>query len=199
MQPSVYHFEANLLDKENKLSPSTPQNPLKGLIQIYTGDGKGKTTAAIGNIIRALGHDMKVYVAVFMKGNYYYGEWDYLSKLPNIKIERFGLPGLTDPENLKPEEKEQAQLALKKAREAIKSDNYNLVVLDEINIAVAWHLIERDEVLKLLEEKPPRLELILTGRYADSELVKKADLVTEMLKIKHQFDTGTPARAGIEF
>jgi len=176
-----------------------PAKPQKGLVQIYTGDGKGKTTAAIGNIIRALGHDMKVYVAVFIKGTSPSGEWDFLAKLPNVKIERFGAEKFIDPKNIKPEEKEQARLALNAARKAVTGGDFDLVVLDEINIAVAWRLIERDEVLKLIEDKPPRLELILTGRYADSELVKKADLVTEMLKIKHPFDAGIPAHQGIEF
>jgi cob(I)alamin adenosyltransferase len=188
-----------LLEKEIKHSQSAPESTPKGLVQIYTGDGKGKTTAAIGNVIRALGHGMKTYVAVFMKGDYPYGEWDYLDKLPNIKIERFGFRKFCDPHNIKPEEKEQTRLALNAAREAMQNGNYDLVVLDEINVAVAWHLIERDEVLKLIEGKPPRLELILTGRYADSEIIKRADLVTEMLKIKHPFDTGVSARQGVEF
>ena len=188
-----------MLEKESKNSPLAPGTNPKGLVQIYTGDGKGKTTAAIGNIIRALGHGMKVYVAVFMKGDYPYGEWYYLAKLPNVTIERFGFQNFCDPHNIKPEEKEQARQALSAAREAIQKGNYDLVVLDEINVAVAWHLIERDQVLKLIEEKPPRLELVLTGRYADSEIIKRADLVTEMLKIKHPFDTGASARQGIEF
>ena len=176
-----------------------PKSITRGLVQIYTGDGKGKTTAAIGNIIRALSHGMKIYVAVFMKDDSSYGEWDYLAKLPNIKVERFGFREFCDPHNIKPEEKEQTRRALNATREATQSGNYDLVVLDEINVAVAWHLIEQDEVLKLIEEKPLRLELILTGRYADSEFIKRADLVTEMLKIKHPFDTGFSARQGIEF
>ncbi|MBN1367064.1 MAG: cob(I)yrinic acid a,c-diamide adenosyltransferase [Dehalococcoidales bacterium] len=169
------------------------------MVQIYTGEGKGKTTAAIGNIIRALGHGSKVYVAVFMKGDYTYGEWDYLTGLPNVKIERFGLRDFCNPDNIKPEEKEQAEKALTAAREAISRGIYDLVVLDEINIAIAWHLIDINDVIKLIDAKPTNLNLILTGRYADSELVKKADLVTEMLKIKHHYDTGISAQQGIEF
>jgi cob(I)alamin adenosyltransferase len=188
-----------LLEKEIKHSQSAPKSTPKGLVQIYTGDGKGKTTAAIGTVIRALSHGMKIYVAVFMKGDYSCGEWDYLTNLPNIKIEIFGFQKFCDPHNIKPEEKERTRQALSAAWEAIHSGNYDLVVLDEINVAVAWHLIERDEVLKLIEEKPLRLELILTGRYADSEFIKRADLVTEMLKIKHPFDAGVSARQGVEF
>jgi cob(I)alamin adenosyltransferase len=180
-------------------SPQASGSTSQGLVQIYTGEGKGKTTAAIGNIIRALGHNLKIYVAVFMKGDSPYGEWDYLARLPNIKIERFGLREFCNPENIKPAEKEQAYKAMNAAREAIFHGNYDLVVLDEINIAVAWHLIDVNDVIKLIEEKPARLDLILTGRYADNELIKRADLVTEMLKIKHHFDAGIPARQGIEF
>ncbi len=142
---------------------------------------------------------MKVYAAVFMKGEYPYGEWDYLSRLPNVKVERFGLPEFCNPAAVKPEEKEQAKKAIKAAEQAIQSGKYDLVVLDEINVAVAWHLIDKNDVIKLLDEKPPQVELILTGRYADGELVKRADLVTEMLKIKHHYDAGVPARQGIEF
>ena len=117
----------------------------------------------------------------------------------NVKIERFGLHDFCNPENIKPEEKEQAYLAFKAARDAILHGNYDLVVLDEINIAVAWNLIDVNDVIKLIEEKPAKLNLILTGRYAPTELTKRADLVTEMLKIKHHFDAGIPARQGIEF
>lgn len=180
---------------------SSPQSPAiqKGLVQVYTGDGKGKTTAAIGNIIRALGHNLKVYVCVFMKGDYTYGEWDYLARLPNIKIERFGRREFCDPDNIKPAEKEQAARALNSAREAMLHGNYDLIVLDEINVAIAWHLIDIDEVIKFIDDKPVKVNLILTGRYADNELVKKANLVTEMLKIKHHYDSGISARQGIEF
>jgi cob(I)alamin adenosyltransferase len=167
-------------------------------VQIFTGDGKGKTTAAIGTMVRALSHHLKIYVAVFMK-TLPSGEWDLLSTLPDIKIERFGCPGFCDPSNLRSEEKEQAQRGLQAASTAIKSGVYDIVVLDEINVAVAWKLIDKGELLKVIEGKPPHVELILTGRLADPELVRRADLVTEMLKIKHPFDTGITARSGIEY
>jgi cob(I)alamin adenosyltransferase len=169
------------------------------LVQIFTGDGKGKTTAAIGAVIRALGHGLRVYVAFFMKGDYPYGERSILSQLPNVTIANFGSRGFIDPANIKPEEKEQAKRALAAAREAMLSGSYDLVVLDEVNLAAAWNLVELDEVLKLIEDKPPGVELILTGRRADSKLVKAADLVTEMLKIKHPYDEGVAAREGIEY
>lgn len=171
----------------------------QGLIQIFTGDGKGKTTAAIGTIIRALGNNLKVYVAVFMKGDYPYGEWAFLSKFSNITIERFGSQEFCDPSNVKPEEREQARLALNAARNAMLSGKYDIILLDEINVTVGWNLIPLNDVLKLIDEKPPHVELILTGRRADTELVKRADLVTEMLKIKHPYDKGISARKGIEY
>jgi cob(I)alamin adenosyltransferase len=112
---------------------------------------------------------------------------------------RFGLTTFCDPNNVKPEEKEQARLALAAAREAMLSGNYDLVVLDEVNVAVAWKLVEVDEAIRLIEDKPPDVELILTGRNADTRLVQLADYVTECLKIKHPYDEGMVARKGIEY
>ena len=134
-----------------------------------------------------------------MKGDYPYGERSILSKLPNVTMDSFGSRGFVDPANIKPEEKEQAKRALAAAREAMLSGSYDLVVLDEVNLAVAWKLIELDEVVRLIDDKPKDVELILTGRRADTELVKLADLVTEMLKIKHPYDEGVTARKGIEY
>lgn len=179
---------------------SVNKEPLpKGLIQIFTGDGKGKTTAALGATVRAAGQGLRVYYVIFMKGDYPYGEWNTLSGLPNVDMARFGFRDFTDPANVKPAEKEQARQALAAAREAMLSGNYDIVVLDEVNIAVAWKLVGLDEVIKLIEDKPQNVELILTGRYADKELVKRADLVTECLKIKHPYDDGVGVRRGIEF
>ena len=184
-----------------KASSFSPQSqPLrKGLVQVFTGDGKGKTSAAMGAVIRALGHGLKVYIAYFMKGDYLYGERNILAQLPNVTQENFGAEKFIDPQNIKPEEKEQAQKALAAAGKAMLSGNYDLVVLDEVNLAVSFGLLELDEVLKLLKDRPEGVELILTGRRADSKLVQSADLVTEMLKIKHPYDEGVAAREGIEY
>ena len=171
----------------------------KGLVQIFTGEGKGKTSAALGIVLRALGRGLRVCIVVFRKGDYPYSEWEFLSKQPNVNIVRFGFRAFTDPENVKPEEIEQAKQALTTAREAVLSGSYDLVVLDEINIAVAWKLVELDEVVRLIQDKPQNVELILTGRYADTKLVQMADLVTEMLNIKHPYDRGVMARKGIEY
>ena len=171
----------------------------KGLVYIFTGDGKGKTSAALGVVLRALGHGLRVHITYFMKGDYPYGERHILSQLPNVDFASFGSPSFIDPANVKPEEIEQAKRALDDAHQAMFSGNYDLVVLDEVNLAVAWKLIALDEVTRLIRDKPPNLELILTGRQADTELIKAADLVTEMLKIKHPFDKGIKARKGIDY
>lgn len=181
-----------------KTSKSPPTEQRRGLVQVFTGDGKGKTSAAIGAVIRALGHGLRVYIGFFMKGRYS-GERDILSRLPNVTMESFGASGFVGRENIRPEDKEEARRGLEAARKAVLSGNYDLVVLDELNIAVARKLVELDEVLRLIEERPEGVELILTGRQADSRLIKVADLVTEMLKIKHPYDNGVKAREGIEF
>jgi cob(I)alamin adenosyltransferase len=191
---------------EEELSHScSPSEPLKqGLVQIFTGDGKGKTSAALGVVLRALGQGMRVYIAYFMKGDYSYdgypcSECNILVKLPNVTVASFGQKGFFDPENIKPEERERAKQALAAAREAMLSGSYDLVVLDEVNLAAAWKLVELDEVIKLIRDKPQNVELILTGRNADTKLIQMADLVTEMLKIKHPYDEGIVARQGIEY
>jgi cob(I)alamin adenosyltransferase len=183
-----------------KASFNPPSPPLhRGLVQVFTGDGKGKTSAAIGIVIRALGHGLKVYIALFMKGDYLYGERQVLSRLPGVTLESFGSSQFIDPDNIKPEEKAEAARALAAARRAMLSGEYDLVVLDEVNLAVAFNLLGVDEVLRFLEAKPEGVELILTGREADKELVRAADLVTECLKIKHPYDGGVGGREGFEY
>jgi len=187
-----------LAEQLSQRSPSS--GPFsRGLVQVFTGDGKGKTTAALGTVIRALGHGLRVCIIFFMKGDYPYGEYKILSQLPNVRIARFGSQRFIDPTNIKPEEKEQARQALAAAREAVLSGSYDLVVLDEVNLAVAWNLVELDEVIRLVNDKPRNVELILTGRKADTKLVQLADLVTEMLEIKHPYNEGIKARKGIEY
>lgn len=171
----------------------------KGLVQIFTGNGKGKTTAALGTVLRAAGHGLRVFIVFFMKGDYAYGEYGSLAKLPNVVVSSFGFRKLTDPTNIKPEEREQAKLALASARDAILSGDYDLVVVDEINVALSYNLIELEDVIQLIKDKPSNVELILTGRYVDTKLVEMADLVTEMVKVKHPFDRGIKARKGIEY
>ena len=178
---------------------SSPEPLERGLVQVFTGDGKGKTSVALGIVLRALGHGLRVYITFFMKGDYPYGERRILTKLPNVDIASFGGKGFIDPANIRPEDIEQAKQALAAARKAMLSGKYDLVVLDEVNLTVAWKLVELDEVVRLIKDKPQNVELILTGRQADTELIKLADLVTEMLKIKHPYDKGVTARKGIDY
>jgi len=187
------------LTERDSYNLSPPQAPIRGLVQILTGDGKGKTSAALGTALRALGHGFRVYFAFFMKGDHPYGERNILSKLPNVTVASFGSEKFINPADIKPEEIEQARQALAAAREAMLSGKYDLVVLDEVNVAVAWKLVELDEVTKLLKDKPNNVELILTGRKADAKLIELADLVTEMRKIKHPYDKGIKTRQGIDY
>jgi len=168
-------------------------------VEIFTGNGKGKTSAALGVVLRALGHGLKAHIVYFMKGDYPYGERNMLALLPNVSFESFGHEYLIDPRNVKEEEREQARQALAAARAAILSGDFDLVVLDEVNVAVAWKLLEVEEVLKLIDERPQKVELILTGRHADERLIQKADLVTEMVEVKHPFHKGIKARKGIDY
>jgi len=171
----------------------------KGLVQVFTGNGKGKTSAALGSVLRATGHGLRVFIVFFMKGKYPYGEFSTLPKLPNVDVASFGLRCLIDPANINPEEIKEAKLALSTAREAMLSGNYDMVVLDEVNVALYYKLIDLDEVVRLIRDKPENVELILTGRYADAKLIDLADLVTEMVKLKHPYDKGVKARKGIEY
>jgi len=168
-------------------------------VEVFTGDGKGKTSAALGLALRASGHDLKSFIVFFMKGSFPYGEQKTLSQLPNVTFVRFGSQTFVDPNNVTKVDKEEAKKALNAARKAILSNNYAIVILDEINVAAAWKLIDIDEVIKLIREKPKKVELILTGRGADDKLIDLADLVTDMTKVKHPYDKGISARKGIDY
>jgi cob(I)alamin adenosyltransferase len=171
----------------------------RGLVEIFTGEGKGKTSAALGAIVRALGHGLRVYIVFFMKGDFPYGEQKILCQFPNCTVERFGFQEFVDPAHVKPEEKEEARKALLAARKAMLSLKYDVVILDEVNVAAAWKLIDLDDVIKVIHDRPEKVELILTGRYADPKLIKLADLVTDMVKVKHPFDKGILSRKGIDY
>ena len=171
----------------------------QGLVQVYTGRGKGKTTAALGAVLRAWGQGLRVKVIFFLKGNDEVGELKALAQLPGVSAQQFGSGGFIRANRLTEEDRRRAQEALHTAREATRSGQYDLVVLDEVNLAVTWKLVALEDVLSLIKEKPVQVELILTGRDADPQLVQAADLVTEMLAIKHPFERGVPARKGIEY
>lgn len=172
---------------------------MTGLVEIFTGNGRGKTSAAVGVAIRALGHGLRVHIVYFMKGNYPYGERKIFSQLPHISFLAFGQEEFVDPARVKPQEREQARQALKESRRAVLSGGYDLVVLDEVNLAVAWKLVDLEEVIDLIKQKPEKVELILTGRHADERLIELSDLVTEMTEIKHPYKEGIISRKGIDY
>lgn len=175
-------------------------NITKGLIQIYTGDGKGKTTAALGLTIRAVGHGFKVYIIQFMKGKGGYGELEGLKRLqPECQIEHFGAQGWVHKgENIE-EHILEVRKAFIRAQEILLSGDWDIIVLDEILNALWFELIPESEVLELLSQKPTQVEVVLTGRNVSQTLIDKADLVTEMVLRKHPFEQGIMARLGIEY
>jgi cob(I)alamin adenosyltransferase len=171
----------------------------KGCVQVYTGNGKGKTTAALGQALRAAGCGLKTYIAQFMKSSpsceieslKYLHQW--------IRLEQFGNNHfITKKKN--PDRKDilLARQALKHVRKKMMKGEYDILVLDEVCTALYFNLLKTGDILTLLEEKPESVELILTGRYCPTDIIEKANLSTEMREIKHYYRTGMPARAGIE-
>lgn len=169
-----------------------------GLIQIYTGDGKGKTTAAIGLTVRAAGRGFKCRVIQFMKGAADSGEINILAAIPNIKIDRIGLNLLGPNLPSRDDVRESLKPAMAATAAAVTGD-YDLVVLDESVLAAAMDLIDEVGLVKILRSKAEAVEVILTGRGASDLLIAEADLVTEMRMVKHPYDKGLSARLGIEF
>lgn len=172
----------------------------RGYIQVYTGNGKGKTTAALGLALRAAGRGMKTYIAQFLKKGEY-GELlavkRYLPEL--IVIEQFGLPEFHHQENgVSIVEREAAEAGMGAVKKAMVSGDYRIVVLDEINTLLHFKIIAVEPVLCFLEQKPAGVELILTGRYAPQAIIDRADLVTEMQEIRHYYQKNIQARTGIE-
>ncbi|KIE18528.1 cobinamide adenolsyltransferase [Smithella sp. SC_K08D17] len=171
----------------------------KGLIIVITGNGKGKTTSAFGQALRAIGQGYKVFILQFMKGREY-GEFIAAEKyLPNLTIRKSGLDSFVMRGKPAAIDIELAQKGLDTARKAIMSGKYDMVILDEINVALDFKLIKLKEVLELIKSKPPVLNLILTGRYAAKEIIKIADTVSEVQEIKHHYNAGIKDRAGIEY
>lgn len=169
----------------------------RGYIQIYTGEGKGKTTAALGLAIRASGHGLRTYIGQFMKGQPS-GENMALQGNPFIHIEQYGEASFLRREEISPRDIALAQSGLERALSAMTSGEYDIVILDEVNTAVWFGLLKEEQVLELLDRKPPMVELILTGRRAPEALLARADLITEMHEVKHYFRDGVTGRSGIE-
>lgn len=174
----------------------------KGYIQVYTGTSKGKTTAALGLALRAAGAGLKVFIAQFIKMRKC-SEHKALERFKDlITIKQYGTGFIRRAQNTghrtQTKAIEAAHQGLQEAKKIIASNQYDMVILDEVNVALHYNLLGVEELLKLMDEKPPHIELVLTGRYAHEDVIAKADLVTEMKEIKHYFKKGVKARRGIE-
>ena len=173
----------------------------KGYVQIYTGNGKGKTTAALGLVLRALGAGLKIFVGQFLKHGDY-SEIKALTKYSKIykdriTIEQYGSGRFVKGKPTQ-DEKEQGQAGYRKILQVLKKGDHDLVIVEEGNVAVTCNIITEDDLLELIEQKSDHVELVITGRGATERLIEKADLVTEMKEIKHYFSQGVSARTGIE-
>lgn len=178
---------------------STASIAKRGLVMVITGNGKGKTTSSFGQALRAIGQGYKVCIIQFMKGRKY-GEVIAAEKyLPDLQIYQFGLDSFVMRNNPAPVDVEMAQQGLEKAKEIIARGEYDMIILDEINVALDFKLIPEEEVLEMVKNKPAELDLLLSGRYAPEKLREIADLVSEVTEIKHHYNAGIKDRAGIEF
>ncbi len=173
----------------------------KGLVIVHTGNGKGKTTAAMGLAFRAVGQGLKILMLQFIKGDRKYGELESIKKFePDFKIQPLGKGFIRSNSKLTDEEiSENISHSWERAKNEIMSDKYDMIILDEINYVISYNLLSVEEVLKMLNEMPERLHLIMTGRDAHNKIIERADLVTEMKEIKHPYSKGTKAQKGIEF
>ena len=170
---------------------------MKGYVQVYTGNGKGKTTAALGLALRAAGADLKVYIGQFMKKGKY-SELKSLQKLKdNVTVEQFGRARFIR-QKIAEEDRLLARRGFEKIKKIIQNGKYDLVILDEINVALSYGLLSKEKVIGIIKSRPKTQEIVLTGRNAPRDIVKLADLVTEMKEIKHYFSKGVKARTGIE-
>ena len=176
-----------------------PRKLERGLVQVYTGNGKGKTTASLGLVFRALGHGLRIHVMQFMKGQTIYGELESAKQFAEqLTIEQVGSPKFIKVGQQTAADCEMAQAAFCRAQRLVASGDYDLVVLDELNCAVDFSLVKIDAVKEMIRTKPVHTELVITGRNVHPDIVELADLVTEMREIKHYFNAGQAARVGIE-
>ena len=174
----------------------------KGLVIVYTGGGKGKTSAALGLVLRAVGYNHKVCMIQFVKGSWHYGELDSAKRLaPEFEMITAGkgFVGILDDKSPREEHVKAANDTLVISREKIMSGKFDVVILDEINYAIQLELLKLDDVIDLIKSKPAELDLVLTGNHATKEVIELADLVTEMKEIKHPFKSGLKAKKGIDF
>ncbi|MFC1833589.1 cob(I)yrinic acid a,c-diamide adenosyltransferase [Thermodesulfobacteriota bacterium] len=172
----------------------------EGKIQVFTGEGKGKTTAALGLAWRAIGRGLRVFMVQFLKAPETSGE-HFAAKAfgDRMTIKPMGRKGFIRRRGCEPLDALMAEIALEEARFALTGKEYDVIILDEVNVAVHLGLVEVEDLLELMSSRPDKVELVLTGRYAHPDVVERADSVLEMRKIKHPFDQGVPARRGIEY
>ena len=185
----------------NLINPNWAQH---GYIQVYTGNGKGKTTASLGLAMRALGRNWKVLIIMFTKGGNDYGELNSFTELSpaiknNLKIVQAGLDRIIYKDNQNERDAEEIKKGWELAKTAIKNHEYQLIILDEANIAIDLGILDVDEVVDVLRNKPDEMEIVLTGRNAHPKIVEIAHLVSEIKPVKHYWDTGVVAREGIEY
>ena len=171
---------------------------MKAYIHVYTGNGKGKTTAAFGLALRAVGAGMKIFIGQFVKGKTYNENVAIVRYLKNIRVKQYGL-GCFIVNTPTEDDIKAAGKGLDEMRKIIQKGKYDMVIMDEVNIALYYKLIDIEDLLEIIKNKPEHVELVLTGRYAPQELIDKADLVTEMKEIKHYYRKGIEARKGIEY
>jgi len=169
-----------------------------GLVQVYTGNGKGKTTAALGLAFRAQGSGLNVAMVQFMKPEQESGEYKMSKDMKSFTLMPCGLSHLVNPKKIKEEDRIAAHDALQMAKEMLYSGKYDLFIMDEINVAMGWGLINVNDVIEMLDSRPANIEVVLTGRYAPDDIIEFADLVTELKMIKHPFEKGIGSRKGIE-
>ncbi len=188
-------------DNNNLINPNWAKH---GYIQVYTGNGKGKTTASLGLAMRALGRCWKVLIIMFTKGGDDYGELNSFRNLSpeiskNLTIVKAGLDRIVYSDNKTQDDAEEIKKGWELAKKAIKNDEYNLIILDEANIAIDLGFIDINDMLEVLKHKPEEMEIVLTGRNARQEIIDIAHLVSEIKPVKHYWDTGIAARKGIEY
>lgn len=178
----------------------SPEEEFKGLVMVFTGNGKGKSTAALGQAMRAVGHGQKACIIQFLKGSKNYGEITAAKRLyPDLVIYQSGLETFVNSNQPAQIDIDFARRGFNMAREIAQSSQYQMLILDEINVAISFNLLSEAEVLQLILDKPPQLHLILTGRGATEKIVQQADLVSEIKEVKHHYALGIPSREGIEF
>lgn len=190
------------MDKENNLF--NPDWDEHGYIQVYTGDGKGKTTASLGLAMRALGRDWKVLLIMFTKGGNKYGELNSFRNLSkqishNLTIYQAGTDHIVYSDNITDEDRQTITDGWLKAKQAIINNEYHLIILDELNIAISLGIIDVDDVVETIKNKPYRMEIVITGRNANQKIIDAAHLVSKIEPVKHYWDLGVSARKGIEF